>query len=408
MGAAIPNHTNPAEFLLDLTSSDFAQGNDDAQERILKLQVNWQGSPEAVDIAVAASTTVTEKDRPGSLLELSTSRSTFIAVVIALLYRSFIKSYRDVVVYGIRLAMYIGMSAPQIQKQKADSFRSCNPDGNRMASLAPESNIHRTFYQCHRTSLPAPITWARLKRRHNSPTHSSSAPPSCPSWPSPTSLLSSKTAQLSSKSGPMASTAPQHSCSPTSSLAYPIYVRTCPLIITELLCLQTTVLISVVFSLITYFLTNFRPDASAFYTYLMWLFLDLLAGESLVIFMSSLFPNFVVALALIAFANGLWMSVGGFLVSPKILNPFWRYVFHYIDYVSLHSHLSNHQPHSSAAFFRKALPATQPPTLTLYSQISKPTSSKAWWSTNLPLAPTPAALLPAPACTRPPWPINAL
>lgn len=112
MGAAIPTHTNPAEFLLDLTSSDFAQGNDDAQERILKLQVNWQGSPEAVDIAVAASTTVTEKDRPGSLLGLSTSRSTFIAVVVALLHRSFIKSYRDVVVYGIRLAMYIGMSAP--------------------------------------------------------------------------------------------------------------------------------------------------------------------------------------------------------------------------------------------------------------------------------------------------------
>ena len=66
----------------------------------------------------------------------------------------------------------------------------------------------------------------------------------------------------------------------------------------------------------------------------MWLFLDLLAGESLVVLMSSLFPNFVISLALTAFANGLWMSVGGFLVSPTILNPFWKYVFHYIDYVS--------------------------------------------------------------------------
>jgi hypothetical protein len=26
------------------------------------------------------------------------------------------------------------------------------------------------------------------------------------------------------------------------------------------------------------------------------------------------------------------MSVGGFLVTPTILNPFWKYVFHYIDY----------------------------------------------------------------------------
>jgi len=64
----------------------------------------------------------------------------------------------------------------------------------------------------------------------------------------------------------------------------------------------------------------------------MWLFLDLVAAESLVVFLASIFPNFVVALALIAFANGLWMSVGGFLVSPKVLNVFWLYVFHYIDY----------------------------------------------------------------------------
>ncbi|KAF4215543.1 hypothetical protein CNMCM5878_007899 [Aspergillus fumigatiaffinis] len=64
----------------------------------------------------------------------------------------------------------------------------------------------------------------------------------------------------------------------------------------------------------------------------MWLFLDLLAAESLVVFVTSIFPNFVIALALVAFANGLWMSVGGFLVSPTILNPFWKYVFHYIDY----------------------------------------------------------------------------
>jgi hypothetical protein len=64
----------------------------------------------------------------------------------------------------------------------------------------------------------------------------------------------------------------------------------------------------------------------------MWLFLDLLAAESLVVFVTSIFPNFVISLALVAFANGLWMSVGGFLVSPTILNPFWKYVFHYIDY----------------------------------------------------------------------------
>ncbi len=66
--------------------------------------------------------------------------------------------------------------------------------------------------------------------------------------------------------------------------------------------------------------------------FLMWLFLDLLAAESLVVLVSVMFPIFVVALAIAAFANGLWMCVDGFLVPMNILNPFWKYAFHYIDY----------------------------------------------------------------------------
>jgi hypothetical protein len=104
-----------------------------------------------------------------------------------------------------------------------------------------------------------------------------------------------------------------------------------PLIL-KLLVLTSLVLIDIIFSIIAYWLSNFRPTSQAFYTWIMWLFLDLVAAESLVVFVSSIFPNFVVSLALTAFANGLWMSVNGFMVSPKLLNVFWRYVFHYIDY----------------------------------------------------------------------------
>merc|ERR1712000_626611 len=63
-----------------------------------------------------------------------------------------------------------------------------------------------------------------------------------------------------------------------------------------------------------------------------WLFLDLLAAEGLVVLVSSIFPIFVVSLAITAFANGLWMCVGGFLVPLGTLNVFWKHVFHYIDY----------------------------------------------------------------------------
>lgn len=66
--------------------------------------------------------------------------------------------------------------------------------------------------------------------------------------------------------------------------------------------------------------------------WILWLFLDLLAAESLVILITNLVPIFVVALAAVAFANGLWMSVNGFMVPPRTLNVFYRYIFHYIDY----------------------------------------------------------------------------
>jgi ABC-type multidrug transport system permease subunit len=90
--------------------------------------------------------------------------------------------------------------------------------------------------------------------------------------------------------------------------------------------------IAILFSVVEYFLSNFLPTFSAFMMWVMWLFLDLVAAESLIVLVSSIFPVFVVALAVAAFANGLWMCVDGFLVPMATLNVFWKYVFHYIDY----------------------------------------------------------------------------
>lgn len=91
-------------------------------------------------------------------------------------------------------------------------------------------------------------------------------------------------------------------------------------------------LIALGFSAISYFLSNFNPAPAAFFTWVMWVFFDLLAAEGLVVVIGSLAPNFVVALALVAFANGLWMCVNGFMVQPTVLNVFYKYVFSYWDY----------------------------------------------------------------------------
>jgi hypothetical protein len=45
-----------------------------------------------------------------------------------------------------------------------------------------------------------------------------------------------------------------------------------------------------------------------------------------------MFLNLVAALALTAMANRIWTSCNGFMVLIPNLNPFYRYVFSYIDY----------------------------------------------------------------------------
>lgn len=277
IGQPLPLYVNPAEFLLDLTSADFSQDEAEAQERLAKLHSGWRSSPEQEKIVQRIDHPSQEKNVD---LEKNTSHSPFINVTVALLHRSFIKSYRDVVAYGIRFAMYIGLA------------------------------------------IMMGTVWLRLPR-----TQSSIQPF--------TNAIFFGSAFMSFMAVAYVPAFLEDRATFIKERANGLYGATAFMIANFLIGLPYLFLISLIFSIIAYFLTNFRSGGAAFFTWVMWLFLDLLAGESLVVLMSSLFPNFVIALALTAFANGLWMSVGGFLVSPSILNPFWEYVFHYIDYVSL-------------------------------------------------------------------------
>lgn len=107
-GTSMPTYINPAEFLLDLTSSDFAHGDEEeASSRIEQIHSDWQFSADAKSLSAKIQAISMRKDEAGPLVEAN-SRAPFAKIVLALLHRSFIKSYRDVVAYGIRFAMYVG------------------------------------------------------------------------------------------------------------------------------------------------------------------------------------------------------------------------------------------------------------------------------------------------------------
>ncbi|CAG8351186.1 unnamed protein product [Penicillium salamii] len=278
IGYSIPLQTNPAEFLLDLVSSDFSGSKEPAGERVRVIQNAWKESAQSVLVDDQISERVNSAEKvTKSWTEEEMTRPNGLSTTMALLHRSFIKSYRDVVAYGIRIIMYLGLAIMM---------------GTVWLRLQPSQEYIQPF----------------------------------------TNAIFFGSAFMSFMAVAYVPAFLEDRATFAKERANGLYGATPFMVSNFIIGLPFLFLISILFSIISYWLSNFQPTAEAFFIWVMWIFLDLVAAESLVVLVTAIFPNFVIALALVAFANGLWMSVGGFLVTPTILNPFWKYVFHYIDY----------------------------------------------------------------------------
>ena len=327
IGIPMPKHFNPAEFLLDIVNVDFADDLHSAAKRLNRIQSCWSKSPESLalaqdamdvkqptnakvlqihspwgrsaeSLAVAWNPADPYKWAPQELFELDFQPGpSALSIPFTLLHRNFIKSYRDLITYGIRLAMYIGLGVmmgtvwlrlePSQQAIQpfinAIFFASAFISFMAIAYVPAFLEDRATLVKERANGLYGPASFMIANFLIGVPYLCKSPSP----YP-PTPLL------------------------PTNN--------------------HPPVFFSLIFSSITYFLSNFHPTALAFLTFTLYLYLDLLAAESLTILIAALFPAPLAAAALTAFANGLWMSVAGFLVTPDLLNVFYKYVFSYVDY----------------------------------------------------------------------------
>lgn len=268
----MPLYVNPAEFVIQLVNTDFSSNQARSADHLTHLHEAWLHSPLATK-----TSTISTSSTPLPAQPVDHATASPLTIPLTLIHRSFIKSYRDVVAYGIRIAMYLGLAIMM---------------GTVWLRLSPtQSNIQNftnaIFFGGAFMSFMA-VAYI-------------------PAYLEDLAIY-------------------------TKERANGLYGPTAFMVANFVVGLPYLALIAILFSVVAYWLGNFNPSAQGFWTWVMWLFLDLLAAESLVILLSSLIPIFVVALAATAFANGLWMCVNGFMVQPQTLNVFWRYVFHYIDY----------------------------------------------------------------------------
>lgn len=120
VGRPIPEFYNPAEHCLEITNTDFI-GNA-AEQDLAILWQKWKDSKELVEIKAAIqqarhrnAATVSEVDLatmnlPDTDSTASLSRPGMLSHIVTLIKRGFLKSYRDLLPYWMRVAMYIGLA----------------------------------------------------------------------------------------------------------------------------------------------------------------------------------------------------------------------------------------------------------------------------------------------------------
>lgn len=105
IGHRMPIHTNPAEYLLELLNTDFASHQESAAHRLQQIQMAWAKSDMAIELSSRVHSLHAEP-----IVDVKPPGNNLPVVVASLVHRSFIKSHRDIVAYGIRVAMYLGLA----------------------------------------------------------------------------------------------------------------------------------------------------------------------------------------------------------------------------------------------------------------------------------------------------------
>ena len=105
IGQPIPHHYNPAEYLLDQVNTDFAKDAREAERYLQQIHAAWESSEANKALRLRTELSF---EKPDNHIRTTASRPKVGSATLILLHRNWIKSRRDVLAYGTRVAMYLG------------------------------------------------------------------------------------------------------------------------------------------------------------------------------------------------------------------------------------------------------------------------------------------------------------
>lgn len=105
----MPMYTNPAEYIIDLVNTDFTRDRARADRQLESIQNAWSRSANAEAMVREIGAEATTSAALSIAAEEPKSANP-LGIPLTLTHRNFIKSYRDVIAYGIRIAMYMGLA----------------------------------------------------------------------------------------------------------------------------------------------------------------------------------------------------------------------------------------------------------------------------------------------------------
>ncbi|RIA93968.1 ABC transporter [Glomus cerebriforme] len=279
LGYACPPYNNPADHFLKLVNSDFMKDISEAEQHITKFSIAYSKSTYITNINRQIDETIRLANNYGEIISKKTAKRyarNFFMQTIILMKRSFKNATRNILMFWIRVAMYmclallmgstwwkVGYDQKNIQDRFSAHFFS-------VAFLAFMSVA----------GIPGFLEERLVFQRERSNGFYSVGP----------------------------------------------YV-----LANTLISIPFLIIITVSFSMIAYPMIGLHENLHNAFYFNIFLFLALFVAESMVVFISAAIPIFVAALAITAFANGFFMVVEGYFVRRDSIRKILKWA-NYIDY----------------------------------------------------------------------------